>query len=273
MMRRLLFLLGLAMPSLLWSQTAPAPVASSAAPAANPSRLQQLEATYQVNLRSLDTPILRDYQRELERLKQNLNMQGRASDAAQVDAELNRMKKASTTTGILVYEPPKPPPPPPGDGPGPPMPKKRPDDPMGRLGPDTVVLAAKDAAQSSAPSSMPDAPRMPWYWAAPVGTIPICLQVPMRFGCSTPAPKSRPGASLTATINGLKINRPLPADLATSSDQSFRLLRLGQFTQDRDANAIPLTLLADATGTDPIWIRGVVVAHPKPRKPGSGMME
>src|SRR6478609_2788715 len=48
------------------------------------SRLDQLEATYESNLRALDAPILQDYLRQLDFLKSQLIARNRADDAKQV---------------------------------------------------------------------------------------------------------------------------------------------------------------------------------------------
>src|SRR3982751_1489962 len=47
------------------------------------SRLDQLEATYQSNLRALDAPILQEYLRQLDFLKSQFLARNRADDAKQ----------------------------------------------------------------------------------------------------------------------------------------------------------------------------------------------
>ena len=74
------------------------------------SRLEQLEATYLTNLRPLHAPVLQDYLRQLELLKNQFTARNRADDARQVDAEIQRVKSIISTTGVLPYPAVHPPP-------------------------------------------------------------------------------------------------------------------------------------------------------------------
>jgi hypothetical protein len=213
-----------------------------------------LEATYQNQLRNLEAPVIQSYQRELERLKQTYTMQGRTADVATVDAELARLKKSP----VLSYDP-KPPPPPPGT---PPPDANKPKPPPGKPDPNTIVLTAKDATTTPAtPDAGGNAVALgsaAWNVARlPAGDY----EIRVLYACA----KMDPGKSMSASIAGNQINRALGADLSTNSDQNFRLLRLGKFTLDKDARELTVTLQVDPPGPSSIFVRSVMLAHPKPK--------
>ena len=265
MIRVLLYFAGAA-PLSLTAQSNLPPAVSSPTPLVtpapstlpNPSRVQQLEATYLSNLRVLHAPVLKDYLSELEKLKQSLTRLNRpVADIAQVDAELARVKKLS----ILTYEPPKPPPPPPvADKPEPKRPALRPP-------PGAVVLAAKDASSVTPPASTPPGTgktdvlalgSAAWKQAGvPIGDY----EVRIIYACA----KIEPGRTVTAEVNGMKMTRRLTVAQSTDSDENFRLLQVGSITIDRDTPDLSLTLQADPPGAPPLWIRSVMLAHPKPK--------
>ncbi len=72
------------------------------------ARLDQLDSTYSTNLRLYHAPVILDYLRELEKLRQSYAAKGSNDEAAQVQAEIDKAKKLSTSTGLLSYDPLKP---------------------------------------------------------------------------------------------------------------------------------------------------------------------
>src|SRR6476620_6604559 len=67
------------------------------------SRLEQLESTYQANLRALHAPLLQDYIRQLDLVKSQFIARNRLTDAQQVDAEIARVRTIASTTGVFPY--------------------------------------------------------------------------------------------------------------------------------------------------------------------------
>ncbi|TLD71929.1 hypothetical protein FEM03_04175 [Phragmitibacter flavus] len=68
------------------------------------SRLQQAEATYQLKLREIHTPILKDYLRKLETLQSRLP---NPDHLAQVTREAQKIRQLIATTGILPTDVPR----------------------------------------------------------------------------------------------------------------------------------------------------------------------
>jgi hypothetical protein len=137
--RQGILLLPLVLPFSAWGQSADTPPTPAA-------RLEQLDGTYSSNLRKYHAPVILDYLRDLEKLRQNLSSQSRDAEALQVQAEIDKTKKLSTSTGLLSYDPLKPPP-----EPQQPSPSKPPPPGKGgrRFSPDAITLSITNATNAT----------------------------------------------------------------------------------------------------------------------------
>lgn len=80
-------------------------VSTSAQIQTTASKLEQSEATYQLNLRRIHAPILQDYLAKLEALHSQFTAQGNTEHAQQVQAEIQKVREIIATTGILPLIP------------------------------------------------------------------------------------------------------------------------------------------------------------------------
>ena len=239
--------------------------ADTAAPKPEMSRLQQLENTYQTRLRPLHAPVLNEYLRDLERLKQTLAAKDRAADLKHVDAEIARVKKMAATTGVFDYKLPKP------DAPPALADKNGPSGKTiaGRFGADALVLPAGEATVKSGQGTaiMKDAPAKAILlgeatWKASriaAGTYDLIAIA----ACA----KSDEPRTITLKFNGKEITSPLTAAQVTGSNDNFRILRIGQITLDRDVTDAALTVQLDQPDKPILWVRSVVFARPKDKPP------
>lgn len=237
----------------------------SQTPPVSTTRLQQLDSTYQTNLRKLHAPLLNDYERELETIKQKLIARNRDADARAFDEEIVRVRTIAATTGVLPYDAPKKLEPMPIDG-TPPKPAKTIVPGLKKAGGDTIVLTAAEALPSAQfPLVMRNSPDKALQlgrasWKVPnvaAGTYDLIL---IYASASIPG-----GHSISANINGTDITLPLTVTQATGSDENFRLARIGQITFDKDVTDAPLTLHVEPFDASVLWLRSIALAKPKPK--------
>jgi hypothetical protein len=225
---------------------------------AETSRLQQMENTYQLNLRKLHAPLLTDYLRDLERLRQSYIAKDHPLEAKKVEDEIAKVKKLSATTGTFDFTPPKkdqPPPPPPA------LAKLK------RLAANTITLLAAEATVTSANSTaiVKDSRgkaillgQATWKNVSiPAGTYEILA---VRASAKIEAPRV-----LTFTIADHAVTCPLQPSDATKDDDSFRLLHIGTLTLETDLNDASVSLQLDKPENPIFWLRSLVIAKPKPK--------
>jgi hypothetical protein len=220
------------------------------------SRLDQLEATYQSNLRALDAPILQDYLRQLDFLKSQLVARNRADDAKQVDAEITRMKSVASTSGIF--------------------PITELEGPMATPEPNALKPSAVPAPARNDPSPLPTllaaeafngqginarTGALPignaeWrIFKLPAGTYDVLLVFATE---SLTLPEQ-----LTLNIGGREFHAVIPVDRATGSPGTFRLLRLCEVTLDADVNGGTLSIAAATSDKPLVWLKKLIFAAPK----------
>jgi hypothetical protein len=229
------------------------------------TRLQQLQTTYQSNLRKLHAPLLADYARELEVLKQTLLTRSRSADAIAVDNELVRVRGLAATTCILPYEMPRKEGPAIADAAAPKAVKP----PAAKKAPDGIVLTAAEALPPTEfPLVLRDGPakalhigRASWkVTSVPAGTYDLII-----FYASAKIPD---GQSITAHFSGNDLVLPLTADHSTNTDLNFRAARVGQLTLESEVTNATLTLNTEPFNTPTLWLRSLVLtkskAKPKP---------
>lgn len=253
----LLFLLLPSGGSMVSAQTPPenpvAPPASPVSPVPPPSKLEQLESTYLFSLRKFHGPVLLDYQRELERLKQQLIARSRPEDARMVDAEIEYVKTLSVTTGVLPYTALIPPPPapapadqPPGPPGGPPRRNKMPNA--------ALSLSAAEASKTKLPmnASAEGLPLGAIEWQ--VGKLPAgSYDIVMLYACAAMEKPER----LSLSFAGRDFNvAPLPVERVTASDSTYRPYRLTKVVIDQDVADATLSLQSEAAPPH-LFVRGV----------------
>lgn len=267
--RVLPFFLVMGLPVCLAAQSTVAPTSLPAAPAepTPAARLEQLDATYSANLRKYHSPVILDYLRELETLRQTLASQGHDKDAAQVQTEIEKTKKLSTTTGLLSYDPLKPPPdpqtaPPPDRGPGGKAGRRMSADAINL--PIANAVNASPAAESVRPR--PDAAALPLGHAewrvekVPAGVYEVMLVSAMI--------ENMEKTSVQATLGPYTAERKTPPRAAGSAND-FRVFRVGTFSLDQDMANVTLTLESSDPTKPCMWVRNVLLTHPKTPPPGN----
>ncbi|RBP46301.1 hypothetical protein DES53_102689 [Roseimicrobium gellanilyticum] len=227
------------------------------------ARLEMMEKTYATNLRPIHGPVMQDYLRELELLKNKMTASGRAAESLAVDAEIARIRQAMSTTGTFPFvatgegapaDPAK------ATTPEPAKPASEPNAPRTVL----TLQAAKANGNTLAAGS-----------AAPLGSLDWTVEklaagtydVAMVFAC---APMEAP-EKLTLSLAGVAHPFTLPADRSTGSVKDFRIFRFGTVTVEKDVAAGNLRLQSEAV-TPKLMIRSVILSRPKvpaPRQPGT----
>ncbi|WP_009963126.1 hypothetical protein [Verrucomicrobium spinosum] len=242
---------------------APAAAAASASPSLQ-SRLETLDATYKSNLRRLHAPVLQDYMRQLELLRQQLGARARLSDAKTVEKEIEQVKQLISNGGAMPYtalQPappvasgtpvaavPAPPPPPGPPGPGPGM-SKRP----------SLVLHPNMAKVQGVPTD-PSAKTLSLgvaEWSVP--SLPAgSYDLSIVFS----AAKLDNDAEIRAFFNGNDLTATLSADRATGSDQTFRIFRIGHITLAQDVTNEVLQMRSNLP-LGQMQVKNVIFAEPR----------
>lgn len=260
-----------------WPSLAPAqsPAAASAPTAsASPtlqSRLDTLDATYKANLRRLHAPVLQDYLRQLEVLRQTLAARARLSDAKAVEKEIDQVKQLISSGSAMPY--------------------------TALLPPPAAGSAAAVAANGSSPPAMPGPAAPPGPGPGPGGKrAGLVLQANLARVQGVPADPTAKTLSLgvaewsvphlpagsydlnlvfaaakldgdveiRAFFAGNDLSATLNADRATGSDQAFRIFRVGHITLTQDATN-ELLQLRSSLPLGKMLVKNVIFAEP--RKP------
>jgi hypothetical protein len=224
------------------------------------ARLDQLDSTYATNLRLYHAPVILDYLRELEKLRQSFVTQGRDKDAARVLSEIEKTKKLSVSTGLLSYDPLKP------------QEEKSAKDkpsPSGKerhFSPDAITLGGELATNVSPPVDA--IKQLPNFKALPIGhaewhvdKIPAGIYELMLI-CSMTDDSAK--TSVQATLGTLTAERKLPPKAGSGGINDARVFRVGTFTLDQDLLNTTLTLESSNPTHPSLWVRNLVLTHPKP---------
>lgn len=228
--------------------------------ASSQSRLEQLEATYQANLRALHAPVLQDYLRQLDLLKNQFIARNRVVDAKQVDVEIARVKSIASTTGVLPVTELEVELAPPAEG----VASKSTPSTSAKGGPSTLptLLAAeafKSADINSKTGAIPLGSAEWRIYKLPPGTYDVL----MVFGSESLAQPEQ----LTLGLGGREFSGSIPPDRATGSPETFRLLRLCQIKLDTEVSGSTLTVTASSTGKPLVWLKKLIFAAPKKETP------
>ncbi len=223
-------------------------------PAIPTAHLDQIDNTYYTNLRKYHAPIIQDYLRELIKLKQSLAAKNRNMDAATVQTEIDKVKKLSTTTGLLPY-----------DSLSAPATAPTEEEPPRKKMDLSIVLAAGSEVRTSLDrNNLKDKPRGK---ALPVGAIewsvekiePGNYRVAMLYSCA----ETPEGAAIAAKIGGTSIQRKLTSEDNTGSINEFRFAKLGIITIDQELTKETLVLQSSDPAKAAIWVRQIILTKVK----------
>ncbi|CAN5730728.1 hypothetical protein BH11VER1_BH11VER1_27600 [soil metagenome] len=248
----LLLLLGIIEARAQTATESPAAAASAPVPS-TVSKLEQLESTYLFSLRKFHGPVLLDYQRDLERLKQQLIARSRPDDAKYVEAEIEYIKTLSTTTGVLPYTALIPPPPasvqpsPAADtAPGPLRRNKMPTA--------ALSLNATEASKTSLPlnAKTEGLPLGAIEW--PVSKLPAGnYDIVMLYACTA---LDKP-EKIALTFAGKNFNATLPVDRVTASDTLYHPYRLAKVMLEQDVANSTLSIQSESPASPHLFVKGV----------------
>jgi hypothetical protein len=228
--------------------SAPAPASS---PTASPSSWQQLEATYQNELKKIHIPLLSAYINELTRLAaQSRN----AETTVAINRELKEMQAIITSGGVvdlttppLGSDAPTPP-----NQPSPPRPK---DDRVLVLTPAT----AKEVSPTPASPLPPAIPIRKIAW-----TIDSLSKGKYEIICQGAVTALDTPASLTLQAGDQLLKFPLAKRHIASDTNGLRLIRVGTIDLQADVTLLPLTLEIDSASAAFIVRQVLVTRTAKP---------
>ncbi len=222
------------------------------------TRLEQMEATYQANLRTLHAPVIQEYLRQLELLKSRFTAANRVTDVQQVDAEISRVKQIAATTGVLPYveleaalmpEPSSPAPATPGAE----VPVAK--APLPKL-PSWLAAEATQGPEISGKTGAIPLGSAEWRVnKLAAGTYDVLIL----FACE----KLLLPEQVTVTLGGPEFKGSVSTERATGSPETFRLLKLCQVKLDTEVTGGVLTLAADSQDQSRLWVKKVMLALPK----------
>ncbi len=223
-------------------------------------RLQALETTYQTNLRKFHGPIITDYLRDLDQLKQRLTVKDRLAEAKQVEAEITRVKLLVSTTGILELVPPKKEPPPPEIAAADKARKPRPLQ-------NAIVLPAEDAKLASGQGTaiVKDSPSKAILLGSATWKVPTVVAGIYDLVAVYSCAKLVPPRSVTVRYAGNEVKKLLTMNQITATEDTFRILRIGQITLEKDVTDETLTIELDQPDKPILWVRSLALAKPKPK--------
>jgi hypothetical protein len=234
------------------------------------ARLEQLDSTYSTNLRLYHGPVIQDYLRDLEKLRQSLSTQGHDKDVAQVQAEIDKARKLATATGLLSYDPLKPQEEKGGKGKPPPRDRER------HFSADAITLGGEAATNVS--PRLDAMKKLPTFKALPIGhaewhvdKVPAGVYELMLICSMT---DDAPRTSVQATLGTLTAERKMPPQAGGDGINDSRVFRVGTFTLDQDLTNTTLVLESSDPTHPSVWVRNVVLTHPRPpgeRGPGPPM--
>lgn len=242
--------------------------AAAALPLSAQTRLEQLEATYQANLRTIHAPILQEYVRQLELLKNKYAARGQTEEAKRADEELVRIKAIATNGGVLPYTTLEaaaaPPPVEPGVSPAP-----APSPPPSGKAPALPTLLAAEAFKSgdmnTKTSAIPLGTAEWRIYKLPAGTYDVLVIFSSE---ALPLPEE-----IKVNLGGYEAKGSITSERATGSVETFRLHRLCQIKLDSEVSASTLTLTAASQDKPAVWVKKLIFAKPKPAVTASTAVE
>lgn len=212
--------------------------------------LDQLDSTYHTSLRKYHAPVIQEYLRELNKLKQSLTGRGRNMDAARVQAEIDKVNKLASTTGLLPY-----------DSLNAPAAERPAPEAANKKMESAIVLTTGGETRGS-----PDRDTLnvkPSGKALPIGAAewavekitPGKYRVAMQYTC----PDTSEGVVIAAKIGTASVQRKLTSDDITGGINEFRFAKLGVLTIDQELARERLVLQCPEPTKVFIWVRQVIL--------------
>ena len=205
-------------------------------------------------MRKFHAPVTQDYLRELEKLKQSLAARSHNKDAAVVQAEIDKIRKLTTTTGLLPF-----------DSLDTPAPAQSAEDaPRKKTDPAILLAAGGEIRVTPDLSSLKNKPTGK---ALPIGAaewkvekiLPGNYYIAMRYSCAGVSE----GATIMAKIGGNSVQHKLTAQDTTGSINEFRFAKLGVITVDQELTKETLLLQNSDPAKAVIWVRQVILTKVK----------
>lgn len=208
-----------------------------------PSRLEQLEGTYQDLLKGTHQPLLKQYLADLQAMQARALTAG---DTTAVKAEIARIQAIIAGKGIVEFDVPKPE--------TAPLPK------VVRKSGIVFTLDPPEATPPPPNASAPDA-------VIPLGAAtwklsslpPGSYDVVAHYAC----PSAPENAKVHVSFAGQEFDRSLGAAQITKDAKTFRVMRLCQFTLKADATLQDLVVTAAPAGEPWLFLKQVLVVKSK----------
>jgi hypothetical protein len=70
---------------------------------------------------------------------------------------------------------------------------------------------------------------------------------------------------VTVRFAGNEVKRPLSNNQITATEDTFRILRIGQITLDKEVSNEELTIELDQPDKPVLWVRSLAISKPKPK--------
>ena len=208
-----------------------------------PTRLDQLETTYNELLKGTHQPLLKSYLADLLALQTKALV---AADSAALKAEIARVQAIIAGKGIVEFDTPKP------DAAQ-----------VAKVVRKSGIIFTLDPAEASpvpANATSPDAvvPMGTATWklsSLPAGSYDVVAH----YACPTPPPD----AKLHVTFAGQAFDRELKTAQVTKDGKTFRVIRLCQLTLKVEAPMQNLTITATPAGAPWLFLKQVLVVKSK----------
>ena len=208
-----------------------------------PSRLEQLEGTYQDLLKGTHQPLLKQYLADLQAMQARALTAG---DSAAVKAEIARIQAIIAGKGIVEFEVPKP-----EAAPQPKVVRK------------SGIVFTLDPPEANPPPPNANAPDA----VIPLGTAtwklsslpPGSYDVVAQYTC----PAATENAKVHVSFGGQEFDRPVGTAQVTKDAKTFRVMRLCQFTLKAEASLQDLVVTAAPSGEPWLFLKQVLVVKSK----------
>ncbi len=242
--------------SCLWMLPLHAQTTSPAIPSAPTTGWQQLESTYQNELKKIHLPLLSAYINELTRLAAASRS---AETTVAINRELQEMQKIIASGGVVDLSPPS-------TKEAPPDPALKPA--LAKSKPERLLELRPATAQEITPTPPKPIPsiipiqKITWTIdALPKGKFEVICQGAIH---SLDVP-----VSLVIQIGDQLLKLPLEKRHVATDPESLRLIQVGVFQLENDETRLPLVVSLETTASPPpsFLLRQILIARSKPNPP------
>ena len=240
----------------LWALPLHAQTPSPAIPSAPTTGWQQLESTYQNELKKIHLPLLSSYINELTRLAAASRS---AETTVAINRELQEMQKVIASGGVVDLSPPN-------TKEAPPDPALKPA--LTKSKPERLLELRPASAQEISPSPPNPIPsivpiqKITWTIdALPKGKFEVICQGAIN---SLDAP-----VSLVIQVGDQLLKLPLEKRHIATDPESLRLIQVGVFQLENDVTRLPMMVSLETTASPSpsFLLRQILIARSKPTPP------